>query len=203
MVVKQPNNATGAATHAATVRAGAKRTRTAHLKHDERETSLRDLLAKLRLTKIPSWPADFCERAKISKKTLARFPEVAAQVNAYGWATSPRKMRPHAPRARSPSAEPAQAAVGGGAGDAGSRALRARETKLRHDLAAAKRAVREGRAREKALYNEIATRGRLIEELISRLVTPRNGIAEQVADVLASVRCALSVAVPGHNPSHG
>ena len=166
---------------------GQRRVRTAHLPFEERSAFLRSLLADLKKAGTPSWPADFCKRASIGKRTLGRFPEIAPQVNAYGWQTAPHKMR-SSPRMRGnrefgerllDNPEREHRATG--------KRLAATMVKLRRDIAELRRDLKSTRIREEHYKEEAASRGRLVEELIARMVTPQNGLREQVEDILRNL----------------
>lgn len=141
-----------------------KRRASERLESAERERQLRELFDTIKVRRQPTWPKDFCARAGIDKSTLRRFPVLAAEVNEYGWAMAPSKMR------RAHRVAPRKAAFDDRA---------AREHKRwSKELPRLRETLKQTRAELEQAGNEcerlsaaVSERERLIEALLARFAT--------------------------------
>lgn len=154
----------------------------------EREAELRNLLEGIRAARTPCIPSEFCDQAGITRPALANYPDIAKEVNLWGWKTAPERMR--GPR---PGEEPAARNARKGAA-AGERLRREHEemtreiAALRGRLAAAEKELTQAKAQVTAAADGLAARDRIIEHLLTRAVRDDATTCRQVEAALTTLR---------------
>jgi chromosome segregation ATPase len=127
--------------------------------------------------RIPTWPGDFCKKARISKSTLGRYAAVAKAVNEYGWQSAPRNMRP------SPSTTAEQRLLQ-------SQILseheswKAEKDHLQRQLGEAQKRIASLSAAEKAAIERIAQLENIIDVLVWRLVRLDKRLGPELEEAL-------------------
>lgn len=146
---------------------GPRRPRPKRLPALERREQMAALLEQLRADSVACTPAEFCHRIGITRPALARYPEIAAAVNAYGWESASHRMRGQRPGEAPSPTKPRTA---------GAERLRREHEEMGRTLASSQSKIagltKELDAAHAALHTAqlaLARRDRVIEHLITRL----------------------------------
>ena len=143
------------------------------MRPSRRGAALRALFERIKAAQEPCYPALLCEKAGVSKTTLAKYPQIAIDVWDYGMSTWPAKMRGRRPN-------PRRSTVTNTKAEQEQDRLSRTVLKLRGKLRDALDQIRQLKVEKADLNAAVDLRARLLEVLIHRAAERGRPDAEDV-----------------------